>query len=285
MRAVVKVVALCLAILLSAGCATIPPDAGKNPTDPWEVYNRHMFAFNEGADQYVVKPVAEGYVKVVPEPVRDCVSNIFRNIGDIGNALNNLLQGKPADASSDICRVAINTTVGVLGCFDVATKVGLPRSNEDFGQTLGKWGIESGPYFVLPLFGPSSVRDAFGRAADIWFDVASYVHGDAWLIAAQTLRLIDTRAGLLQASQLLESVALDKYQFVRDGYLQRRRSLIHDGSPPREKEPDEPDDGKDDKPPAAPKPDDPSGNSGQKPESKEDKPAPQPNQPAPAPAR
>jgi phospholipid-binding lipoprotein MlaA len=244
-----------------------------------------MFAFNEGADQYVVKPVAEGYVKVVPEPVRDCVNNIFRNIGDIGNALNNLLQGKPADASSDICRVAINTTVGVFGCFDVATKVGLPRNNEDFGQTLGKWGIESGPYFVLPLFGPSSVRDAFGRAADIWFDVASYVHGDAWLIAAQTLRLIDTRAGLLQASRLLESVALDKYQFVRDGYLQRRRSLIHDGSPPREKEPDEPEDGKDDKPPAAPKPADPSGNSGQRPESKEDKPAPQPNQPAPAPAR
>jgi len=285
MRAVVKIVALCLAILLSAGCATIPPDAGKNPTDPWEVYNRHMFAFNEGADQYVVKPVAEGYVKVVPEPVRDCVNNIFRNIGDIGNALNNLLQGKPADASSDICRVAINTTVGVLGCFDVATKVGLPRSNEDFGQTLGKWGLESGPYFVLPLFGPSSVRYSFARAADNSFDVASYVHGDAWLIAAQTLRLIDTRAGLLQASQLLESVALDKYQFVRDGYLQRRRSLIHDGSPPREKEPDEPEDGKDDKQPTAPKPDDPSGNSGQKPESKEDKPAPQPNQPAPAPAR
>src|SRR5262245_36327209 len=121
-----------LTALLFVGCATIPPDAGKNPTDPWEVYNRNVFEFNERADEYVLTPVATGYTKVVPQPVRDCIGNIFRNLGDVGNAINNLLQGKAFEATSDICRIAINSTVGLLGCFDVATKVGLTRSNEDF---------------------------------------------------------------------------------------------------------------------------------------------------------
>src|SRR5256885_12958887 len=192
MRAALKIVALCLATLLSVGCATIPPDAGKNPADPWEVYNRHMFEFNDRADQYGIKPVAEGYAKVVPEPVRDCVGNIFRNLGEVGNAINNLLQGKALEASSDICRIAINSTVGLLGCFDVASKVGLTRSNEDFGQTLGKWGLSSGPYFVLPLLGPSTVRDSFGRVADTYTDPVSYINGNAYEIAAQSLRIIDT---------------------------------------------------------------------------------------------
>jgi phospholipid-binding lipoprotein MlaA len=285
MRAALKIVALCLVTLLSVGCATIPPDAGKNPTDPWEVYNRHMFEFNERADQYVIKPVAEGYSKVVPEPVRDCIGNIFRNVGDIGNAINNLLQGKPFEASSDICRVAINTTVGLLGCFDVASKVGLTRSSEDFGQTLGRWGISPGPYFVLPLLGPSTVRDTFGRVADTYADPVTYINDDAYAIAAQALRLIDVRAGLLQAGRLLEGAALDKYQFVRDGYLQRRRSLVYDGNPPREKEPDEPPDDASEKTPPAAKPAEPAGNSETKPESKDNKPVPQPDQPTPAPAR
>jgi phospholipid-binding lipoprotein MlaA len=284
MRALCRLAALCLVTLLAVGCATIPPDAGKNPTDPWEVYNRHVFEFNERADQYVIKPVAQGYAKVFPEPVRDCIGNIFRNVGDIGNAINNLLQGKAFEASSDICRVAINTTVGLLGCFDVASRVGLTRSNEDFGQTLGKWGISQGPYFVLPLFGPSTVRDSIGRAADIYTDPVSYINGNAYEIAAQSLRVIDLRAQLLQATQLLEGAALDKYQFVRDGYLQRRRNLVYDGNPPREKEPEEPED-ETDTPSPPPKPDERQGNSPQKPESKDDKPAPKPDQPAPAPAR
>ena len=285
MRAALKIVALCLVTLLSVGCATIPPDAGKNPTDPWEVYNRHMFEFNERADQYVIKPVAEGYSKVVPEPVRDCIGNIFRNVGDIGNAINNLLQGKPFEASSDICRVAINTSVGLLGCFDVASKVGLTRSSEDFGQTLGRLGISPGPYFVLPLLGPSTVRDTFGRVADTYADPVTYINDDAYAIAAQALRLIDVRAGLLQAGRLLEGAALDKYQFVRDGYLQRRRSLVYDGNPPREKEPEEPPDDTSEKTPPAAKPAEPAGNSETKPESKDNKPVPQPDQPTPAPAR
>jgi phospholipid-binding lipoprotein MlaA len=279
-----KIVLLCLAAVLSVGCATIPPDAGKNPTDPWEFYNRHVADFNDRADEYVIKPVAEGYAKVVPEPVRDCIGNIFRNLGDVGNAINNLLQGKAYEATSDICRVAINSTVGLLGCFDVASKVGLARSNEDFGQTFGRWGIGNGPYFVLPLLGPSTVRDAFGRVADVYADPVSYINGDAYEVAAQSLRVVDLRANLLQASRLLDGAALDKYQFVRDGYLQRRRNLIYDGNPPAQKEPDEPADDAD-KAPETQKPAEPPGNSEPKAESKDDKPAPKPDQPAPAPAR
>jgi phospholipid-binding lipoprotein MlaA len=285
MRTPFKIVALCFAALLSVGCASIPPDAGKNPSDPWEVYNRHMFEFNERADQYVIKPVAEGYVKVVPEPVRDCVNNVFRNLGDIGNAINNLLQGKPYEASSDICRVAINTTVGLLGCFDVASKVGLTRSNEDFGQTLGRWGIGSGPYFVLPLLGPSTVRDTFGRVPDSYADPVTYINGTGYQIAAQSARLINIRANLLEAGRLVEGAALDKYQFVRDGYLQRRRNQLYDGNPPREKEPEEPLDDPAEKASPESKTGTPTGNSEPKPESKEDKPVPAPDQPAPTPAR
>jgi len=285
MRTLVRLVAVFLAVVLAAGCASIPPDAGKNPSDPWEVYNRHVFEFNERADQYVLTPVAQGYSKVVPEPVRDCIGNIFRNLGDVGNAINNLLQGKVYEATSDICRIAINSTVGVLGCFDVASKAGLARSNEDFGQTLGRWGVGSGPYFVLPLLGPNTVRDTFGRVADWYVDPVSYIDSTGYELAAVSLRLIDLRANLLQASRLLEGAALDKYQFVRDGYLQMRRNLIHDGNPPREKEPDEPADEPSEKGSPAPKPAEAPGNSDAKPGSKEEKPAPAPDQPSPAPAR
>ncbi|MCS7100501.1 MAG: VacJ family lipoprotein [Burkholderiaceae bacterium] len=234
-----RLIAATLLVLAAAGCASIPPDAGRNPADPLEVYNRHVFEFNERLDRYVVKPIAEGYVKAVPEPVRDCIGNVFRNLGDVGNAVNNLLQGKFFEASADLCRVAINSTVGLFGCFDVASRMGLARSNEDFGQTLGRWGIGPGPYFVLPLLGPSTIRDAFGRVADAYGDPLTYLDSARVAIGAQTLRVIDTRAGLLEASRLLEGAALDRYQFVRDAYLQRRRNLIYDGNPPREREPEE----------------------------------------------
>ncbi|HUL63143.1 MAG TPA: MlaA family lipoprotein [Burkholderiaceae bacterium] len=286
MRSVLSIVALCLLTLLSAGCATIPPDAGKNPADPWEVYNRNVAEFNDRADQYVLRPVARGYIKVVPEPARDCIGNVFRNFGDVGNAINNLLQGKVAEAGSDICRVALNTTVGLLGCFDVATRVGLTRSNEDFGQTFGRWGVAPGPYFVIPLLGPSTVRDSVGIVANIYTDPISFTNWSiGWQVTAWTLRFIDVRAGLLDATALLEGAALDKYQFIRDGYLQRRRNLIYDGNPPQEKEPDEPpeDTSEKDSPPA--KPPDASGNSPPKAESKDEKPPAQPDQPVPAPAR
>jgi len=239
MGAALRILSSGFVLLWLSACATIPPDAGNNPADPFEVYNRHMYEFNDRADQYVIRPVAEGYVKVVPEPVRDCVGNIFRNLGELGNAINNLLQGKPYEASSDFCRVVINSTVGLLGCFDLATRMGLLRSNEDFGQTFGRWGIGPGPYFVLPLLGPSSIRDSIGRVGDTYTDPVSYIQPTTEAVATQSLRVIEVRAGLLQASRLLEGAALDKYQFVRDAYLQRRRNLVYDGNPPRDKEPDE----------------------------------------------
>jgi phospholipid-binding lipoprotein MlaA len=225
-----SIAALCVVAAVT-GCATIPPGAGEHPSDPLEVYNRHVFDFNDRADRYVLRPVAETYVKVVPYGVRVCVSNAFGNLGDVTNAVNNLLQGRPTGAVSDLCRVAINTTIGLLGCFDVASKMGLAKSNEDFGQTLGYWGVESGPYFVLPILGPSTIRDTFGRAVDIYTDPLSHVQSEAWQYGGQSMRVIDVRASLLQASDVLAGAALDRYQFVRDAYLQRRRSLISNGDP------------------------------------------------------
>lgn len=222
--------------LLAAGCATIPPNAGQNPADPWERYNRHVTEFNDRVDRAVLKPVAQAYVDYMPSPVRDCVGNVFSNFSDVPNALNNLLQGKPADAASDICRVVINSTVGLLGCFDVASKMGLQRSDEDFGQTLGRWGSGPGPYFVWPFLGPSTVRDSIGRVAGWYTDPLDYIEPVRLRNSLLGTRLIDTRAQLIPAEKLLEAAALDRYQFLRDAYLQRRNNLVYDGNPPRRKD-------------------------------------------------
>jgi phospholipid-binding lipoprotein MlaA len=236
-RRLVRALAAAAVALLAGACATIPPDAGRNPVDPLERMNRHVFEFNDRVDRAVLKPIAQGYVTVVPEPVRTCVSNFFANLGDVSNAANNLLQGKPIEAVSDICRIAINTTVGVLGCFDVASKMGLEKHNEDFGQTLGRWGLGSGAYLVLPFLGPSSVRDAVGRVPDAYVDPAN-AGGDSVRArnALFALETIDLRARLLDAGRLVEAAAIDKYRFTRDAYLQRRRNLVYDGNPPREKD-------------------------------------------------
>lgn len=220
--------------LLASACATIPPDAGRDPVDPLERVNRHVFEFNDRVDRAVLKPVAQGYVAVVPEPVRGCVTNFFANLGDVANAANNLLQGKPAAAVSDICRIAINTTVGVLGCFDVASKMGLEKHNEDFGQTLGRWGVGNGAYLVVPVFGPRTVRDAFGRLIDVEADPVRHIGHVPTRNTVLVVRAVNDRANLLDTVRIMEEAALDKYIFVRDSYLQRRRSLIYDGNPPRE---------------------------------------------------
>ncbi|GAB4465138.1 MAG: hypothetical protein OHK0044_03390 [Burkholderiaceae bacterium] len=234
---IVRVLAAGAVVLAAGACATIPPDAGRDPVDPLERVNRHVFEFNDRVDRAVLKPIAQGYVTVVPDPVRGCVSNFFANLGDVSNAANNLLQGKPVEAVSDICRIAINTTIGLLGCFDVASKMGLEKHNEDFGQTLGRWGLGSGAYLVLPVLGPSTVRDAVGRVPDAYVDPAraggDSVRARNTLFALET---IDLRARLLDAERLLEAAALDKYRFTRDAYLQRRRNLVYDGNPPRAKE-------------------------------------------------
>lgn len=234
------------------GCAAIPQGAGTNPSDPFEVYNRHMFEFNDRVDRAVLKPLAQIYEASLPEVVRDCVGNAFANLGELPAALNNLLQGKPAAAASDLCRFVINSTVGLLGCFDVASKAGLPRSNEDFGQTLGRWGMQPGPYFVLPLLGPSTIRDTVGRTVDLGLtDPVGYVDHVRTRNTLTGARVVDTRASLLPGEKVVDAAALDRYEFIRDGYLQRRRNLVYDGNPPRLLDPDD-----DDPPPAAPQPGD-----------------------------
>jgi phospholipid-binding lipoprotein MlaA len=229
----------CLSVLLLlvgalgglGGCAT----AGGNPDDPLEGYNRAMFGFNDSVDKAVIKPVAIGYKKVVPAFARTGVSNFFSNLGDVWIGINNVLQGKLGEGASDFGRFAINTTVGVLGLFDVASDAGLEKHNEDFGQTLGRWGVGSGAYVVLPFLGSSSVRDGFGLLAVDWQgDPLWYVGNVPTRNELYALRLVEGRANLLEASDFAESAALDKYSYVRGAFLQRRRSLVYDGNPPRE---------------------------------------------------
>lgn len=229
-----------LSIILMTGCATTVQNERVAKIDPFEPMNRAVFTFNEKADDYVIKPLAEAYKFVLPEFVRTGVTNFFSNINDVLIAANNLLQGKPTDAASDIGRFLINSTIGVLGLFDVATDMGLDKNREDFGQTLGVWGISDGPYVVLPFFGASNIRDTVGLVVDIETDFminTNKLNSDE-KIAVNALRVINRRADLLDAGQLLEDAAFDKYSFVRDGYLQRRRSQIYDGNPPPLKEED-----------------------------------------------
>ncbi len=221
-------IALALSGLLG-GCAT-----SGNPKDPIEGFNRAMYAFNEGLDTVLIKPVAQGYDAVLPTPVRTGVTNFFGNIADLFIGVNNLLQGKPNQAISDLGRVLVNSTVGILGLFDVATEAGLEKHEEDFGQTFGRWGVADGAYVVIPVFGPRTVRDTAGLVLDVAVDPVGNVNHVATRNSLAALRLIDTRADLLPADKVIEEAALDKYSYVRDGYLQRRRNLVHDGNAPRE---------------------------------------------------
>lgn len=224
---------LLLTVLLTA-CASIQQTERVAKIDPFERVNRAVFSFNETADEYVIKPVAEAYKFVLPEFVRTGVTNFFSNINDVLIAANNLLQGKPSNAASDIGRFLVNSTIGILGLFDVATDMGLDKNREDFGQTLGVWGVADGPYMVLPFFGASNARDTVGLVVDIETDFmlnTNKLDSDEKL-AVNGLRVINRRADLLDAGQLLEDAAFDKYSFVRDGYIQRRRSQIYDGEPP-----------------------------------------------------
>lgn len=225
--------ALCAIVSLGVlgGCATT-----QDPRDPLEPINRGIYKFNEGVDTVLLKPAAEVYQGVVPPVARTGVSNVFANINDVVVALNNLLQGKISEALSDVGRVLINTTAGLFGIFDVATPAGLEKHDEDFGQTLGYWGVGDGPYLVLPILGPRTTRDTGGLVVDFLTDPVSYIDPSRDRNQVMGLRLVSRRAELLGASQLLSVAALDEYEFVRDAYLQRRRNLIHDGNPPREKE-------------------------------------------------
>jgi phospholipid-binding lipoprotein MlaA len=238
LRSAFGVAVLALLAFLS-GCATVPPNAGQDPRDPLESFNRQVFEFNEGLDKVVLKPLAQVYDAVLPVAVQECLSNGFSNLREPSNALNNLLQGKGSEAVSDVCRFAVNTTIGLLGCFDVATRMGLEKHREDFGQTLGVWGVGNGPFLVLPLFGPSTIRDTVGIGVETVLDVNFWINNVSVRNTIFGVRTVNFRHELLKTDDLISEAALDKYTFVRDGYLQRRRNLVYDGNPPREKDPDD----------------------------------------------
>jgi len=230
---------LLLVSLVLGGCAT-----GHNPKDPFESFNRTMYQFNDTVDKAVAKPVAQGYNAVVPPPARMMLSSFFSNLNDVVVTVNDLLQFKIVQAASDTGRVLVNSTFGLLGIADVATAVGLEKHNEDFGQTLGYWGLGSGPYLVLPLLGPSSVRDGLGLYADSRTNLLSRVkHVDTRNEAIVT-NLVGRRAALLNDETVLDEASIDRYAFIRDAYLQHRQSLVYDGNPPRQKYDDEDEDSK-----------------------------------------
>ena len=209
-----------------AGCATT---GERDPKDPWEGFNRKSFAFNEKLDAAVLKPVATGYVKVVPAFAREGVNNFFDNLDDVGTGLNNFLQGKPRQGASDLGRFAVNTVLGVFGLWDIATPLGLEKHYEDFGQTLGVWGSGPGPYLVLPLLPPLTVRDGFGYAVDSATSPLCYFLGFWDCFGMAVGNTINDRSLNLDLFQGIEESTVDLYSSVRNGYLQRRNRLIKEG--------------------------------------------------------
>jgi phospholipid-binding lipoprotein MlaA len=228
-------VLLMAATLAVSGCATI---TGRVPPgqrlDPWENWNRKVFDFNEKLDEKVLKPVATFYSETVPQPVRQGVQNFFNNAADAWSAVNNFLQGKFTAGLNDLMRVSTNTVFGLGGLLDPASEIGMERHYEDFGQTLGWWGIGAGAYIVWPLFGPSTVRDSVALPLDRSVSPAVVIHDGSLVTGITILQIVNTRANLLGASRVVDDIALDKYTFVRDAYLQRRRSLVFDGDVPED---------------------------------------------------
>ena len=233
MLRIIRSVAALAVIGWLGGCATLPDDY-RDPRDPWEAYNRGMHQFNTDFDTAFYKPVARGYRAITPELVDTGVTNFFNNMRDFTSAINNLLQLKLSRAVSDVGRIVVNSTIGLLGLIDVASNMDMPSYKEDFGQTLGYWGAGPGPYFVLPILGPSTIRDTIGLVPDWYTQPVAYLddRGVRWALAI--LYGVDTRADLLGASKVLEVAALDPYSFTRDAYLQKRLNDVYDGNPPEE---------------------------------------------------
>jgi phospholipid-binding lipoprotein MlaA len=235
-RSNLRAVLLAGGLLAVTGCATTATD----PRDPFEGFNRAMWTFNDTLDESFIKPVSRGYKAVAPEPLRNMVRNFFSNVDDVFNGANNMLQGKFLDGWTDWFRVIVNTTFGVLGINDVASDMRLEKHNEDFGQTFAVWGVGDGPYLVLPFFGPHTLRDSGALILDWELDPVVRARPIALRNTLIGTRFISKRTDLLDASALFEQAALDRYVFLRDAYLQRRRSLIYDGNPPRPPRPQEP---------------------------------------------
>lgn len=221
---------LAIAASLSA-CAT-----SNNPRDPLEGYNRAMFSFNDKVDEVALKPIAKGYKAVTPSFVQTGIGNFFGNLSDVWSAINNLAQGKGEAGMQDVVRVTMNSTFGILGLIDIASQAGVPKHNEDFGQTLGWYGVKPGPYVVLPLLGPSTMRDTVALPADIVGDPWRYKDPTNVRNIGTFTRVVDKRAQFLDATNLMEAAALDRYEFIRDGYLQARESKVFDGDMSRSKQ-------------------------------------------------
>jgi phospholipid-binding lipoprotein MlaA len=213
--------------------------AQDNPQDPFEPWNRGVYKFNEAVDEAVLQPVATGYRKVVPQPIRTMVGNFFGNFGDAWSTVNLFLQGKPALGVQMGMRVATNSVLGIGGLLDIASETPLPRQQEDFGQTLGHWGMPPGPYMMLPLLGPSTLRDTAALPLDRGWSPALAFKEDADRLGLWSLSLIDARASLLGATGVLDDIALDKYSFLRAAFLARRRNLVYDGDPPEQPDTDD----------------------------------------------
>lgn len=211
-------------IIALTGCATT-----HDPQDPLQGFNRAMFSFNDAIDQAALKPAATAYRNTVPMVAQIAVGNFFGNIDDVWTAVNNLLQGKMTDGFTDIMRVAVNTTFGLGGLIDIGSDAGMAKHKEDFGQTLGVWGVAPGPYLVLPFLGPTTVRDGLALPADIYGDLWSYTHPAHVRNAGAILRVVDQRSVILDATNLIEDAALDRYEFVKDGFMQRRENSVNDG--------------------------------------------------------
>jgi phospholipid-binding lipoprotein MlaA len=234
----IRYILIALLAILSIGCASVTTP---NPKDPFESYNRTMFKVNTAVDAAITEPIARGYTAVIPSPIRDCVGNMFDNLKVPFSALNNVLQGKLQAACEDVARFAINTTAGVAGCFDIATKVGLPNHKEDLGQTLATWGVPAGPYVMLPLLGPSNVRDGLARIGQMAMNAPvdrNLISTDIDHIPTRNtllgMNLIQTRAELLPATDALKKMGVDEYAFVRDSSINRRQNQVYDGNPPDE---------------------------------------------------
>lgn len=217
------------------GCASTP----ENPDDPWEDWNRSTQEFNDDFDENIMKPLAKGYLFTTPKPVDRGISNFFSNIDDIGVSINSLLQFKVMQAGKDMSRFLVNSTVGVLGFMDIASSIDLPKHNEDFGQTLGVWGLPPGPYLVLPFWGPSSPRGTAGLVGDALMDPLNYtIFAGAAISAAGTLAdvvdVTDQRAGVMTTEKIVNEASIDRYDFIKGSYLQHREYLINDGNTPED---------------------------------------------------
>jgi len=230
-----RCVSVALAALLLGACAAAP-----NKDDPFEPWNRAMYEVHQAVDGAVIKPIAQAYVAVVPELIRTGVSNFFGNIDDLFTGINNVLEGNGNQAGDDFGRVLLNTTMGMGGIFDLASMMGIPKDKKDFGITFGKWGIPQGPYFFVPLFGPTTVRDGTGTLVRYFVGPVGYIDNIPVRNTLYGLGYVDLRAQALSAESVLDTAALDKYRFLRNAYLKNRLFQVYDGKPPPEEDDDSP---------------------------------------------